>query len=455
MSRRAPQRGRQRSTPKRAALGPPFELDIDGLSHDGRGIGKHQGKTVFVSGALPGERALVKLQRESSRYSEGQVLQLLNASEQRQTPVCVHFGQCGGCQLQHLSAADQLLAKQQGVLDQLRRFAGLVPAQLEPALTANELGYRARARLGVQFNKVAEVTLGFRRAGDKQLVSLRQCPVLQPSLQATLAPLTQWLGHYKVLAVSHIELVATAHCTLVFRLTRALPSAARDALAELAKRQQWQVFLQSSSDKKALTDLTDQPVDPRLSYPLTLAGQKPLSIAFHPTDFTQVNPELNQKMVAQVIDWLALTGQECLWDLFCGVGNFSLPAAQRAKRVVAIEAVTAMVARGRENAAANGLVNIDFIAADLSQSSIDKLMQTAGRPDAVLLDPPRDGAREVCQQLGKLKRTRILYVSCNPATFARDARILVDQGYRLERFAVMEMFAQTSHLETMALFIKA
>ncbi|WP_049722017.1 23S rRNA (uracil(1939)-C(5))-methyltransferase RlmD [Gilvimarinus polysaccharolyticus] len=458
MSRRAPARGRQRPKPKRQVpLGPPLTLEIDSLAHDGRGIARQQGKIIFVSGALPGERVVAKVVQQLSRYSEAQLLEVLNPSEQRQAPACVHFGQCGGCQLQHLSGPDQLTAKQYTVLDQLRRFASLAPEQVVAPLTASEFGYRARARLGVQFAKNGELSLGFRRAGDKQLVALSECPVLQPPLQTALAPLATWLTHFKVLAVTHVELVAAAErCALVLRVIRALTDDARQALQKIADEHHWQVFLQPSSDKKSLTDLNNAPVDPRLYYQLetATADQEPLTIGFHPTDFTQVNPALNQKMVAQVIDWLGLSQSELMWDLFCGVGNFSLPAAQLAGRVVGVEAIEAMVARGRENATAAGLNNLDFIAADLSQSSIDKLIHKAGRPDAVLLDPPRDGAREICEQLGTLKRARIVYVSCNPATFARDARILVDRGYRLQRFGVMEMFPQTAHLETMALLVK-
>jgi 23S rRNA (uracil1939-C5)-methyltransferase len=431
---------------------------ITALDHAGRGIAKHEGKTIFVAGALPGERAEVRLTRQSSRFSEARLLQLLTRSERRQDPQCRHFGQCGGCQLQHMSSADQLAAKQQSVLDQLRRFANLKPEQLAEPLVAGEFGYRARARLGVQFNKHQALTLGFRRGGDKQLVALAECPVLQPPLQAVLAPLRHWLEHYRLTVVTHVELVATAaHCALVIRLVRPLPREASKALETLAQQHNWQVFLQPSSDKKALTNVAGQAVDPRLHYTLNAPhkGHNAVRIGFHPTDFTQVNTALNAKMVSQVISWLELSAEQRLWDLFCGVGNFSLPAAQVAGHVVGVEALEAMVARARENAAANGLHNLDFLAADLSQATMAQLLGKAGKPDAILLDPPRDGARAICQQLAELKRARIVYVSCNPATFARDARILVDGGYRLQRFGVMEMFAQTAHLETMALLVKA
>ncbi|WP_052481139.1 23S rRNA (uracil(1939)-C(5))-methyltransferase RlmD [Gilvimarinus agarilyticus] len=467
MSRRPPPRGRsqaqsqrnrsRRNKPHRSTpIGPPLTLDITALGHDGRGISKHEGKVVFVAGALPGEQVEARVVQESSRFSEAQLVEVITPSEQRISPACSHFGQCGGCQLQHLAAPDQLQAKQQVVLDQLRRFASLVPEQLADPITAEAFGYRARARLGVSFNKLGEVTLGFRRAGDKQLVALVQCPVLQPSLQAVLAPLAQWLEQFNARAVSHVELVASTPCTLVLRLIRPLAAPALEALQNLADQNHWQVFLQPERDNKALTQISGTSVDPRLYYQLASARTQssPLRVGYHPTDFTQVNPSLNAKMVAQVMDWLALRANERLWDLFCGVGNFTLPAAQYAASVVGVEAIEAMVVRCRENARANQLDNIEFVAADLTQSSIDRLVQKVGRPDAILLDPPRDGAREVCEQLGTLKRARIVYVSCNPATFARDARILVDQGYRLQRFGVMEMFPQTSHLETMALLSK-
>jgi 23S rRNA (uracil1939-C5)-methyltransferase len=250
-----------------------------------------------------------------------------------------------------------------------------------------------------------------------------------------LLPLRQWLAQLQsAQAVTHLELLDVAgHSGVIVRHTKKLSVADREALAALAGASGCEIWLQG--DKGAsLTALDSQACDPRLHYELPDFS---LDLAFHPQDFIQVNPAVNRRMVQQAIDLLQLTGTERVLDLFCGIGNFTLPLARACAEVIGVEAVEAMVERGRENAARSGLENLRFMAADLTKLSVNQLQQRCGKVDAILLDPPR-----------------IVYVSCNPATLARDAKLLADSGYRLESLGVLDMFPHTTHVESMALFVR-
>lgn len=438
--------------PRRTPSFTPRELVITphGTSHDGRAIGKMDGKTVFIAGALAGETVRARLTAEQSRFAEARTLEVIESAPERVSPQCKHFGVCGGCQLQFMSLEHQLVVKQQAVVDQLRRAQVEAPAELAQPLTGSDYGYRARARLAVKFDRLGEVTLGFRQFRDKQLVDLHQCPILKPELERLIAPLRRWLQEHQLQAVTHIDLACDDEgATCVLRHLRPLPEVALSDLAEWAQTHEVRVWLQGDKDPHLLRDIHGLRVDPRLSFALP---ETRLSLAHHPSDFTQVNPVINRQMIAQALDWLALEPGQVAVDCFCGIGNFTLPLAACGVRAIGLEAVESMVVRGRENAAANGLENAEFIARDLTQISLKQLLSQTGSVDAFLLDPPRAGAPQVCEQLAETDLTRVLYVSCNPATLARDAKQLVDGGFALTRLGVMEMFPQTSHIETMALF---
>lgn len=425
------------------------EFVIDRMSHDGRGIAQWNSKTLFVDGALTGERISARLVEEHSRYADARVDQVLESSPYRQTPACAHFALCGGCQLQHLGADQQIYIKQAAVLEQLERWGGVIPKRLAAPIQSASQAYRRTARLGVWYEADGSVTLGFRQRHSKHLVQIDNCLVLAPALQRMLAPLKQWLSGLRALkAVTHIELIDSKNgAAVVIRHTKKLAEADLLDLAALANEFQAQVWLQAS--EKGLQDLSGAAVDPRLQYSLPEFG---LEMQFHPHDFTQVNASVNERMIAQAIDWLALKGTERVLDLFCGIGNFTLPIARHCAEVVGMEAVESMVERGRENAAAQDITNARFIAADLANTSENRLHQTCGKIDVVLLDPPRDGAKEIITRLHQLSPKRIVYVSCNPATLARDAKTLADAGYYLDSVGVMDMFPHTSHVESMALF---
>lgn len=427
------------------------EFTIERISHDGRGLTQWQGKTLFVEGALPGEIVTARFVNEHGRFAEAVVDQIISAAPERQIPPCSHYVFCGGCQLQHISPAAQLELKQTAVLEQLQRWAGLVPAQILPPITSPTFAYRSCARMGVWYEKDGSVTLGFRQRHSKTLTAINNCLVLPENLNRLLAPLHDWLTHaHTAKAITHVELLdSPATSALVLRHTKSPGERDLQGLRELAQQYNCTIWLDDGS--AMLRDLEGQPCNPRLSYSVPAAG---LELAYHPQDFMQVNPSVNTQMIAQAIQLLDLKSHERVLDLFCGIGNFTLPLAKHCAEVIGVEAVESMVERGRENAARAGLGNVSFMASDLTKLSAYQLQQRCGKIDAVLLDPPRDGAKEIVAHIGQLAAKRIVYVSCNPATLARDAKILADSGYQLKAAGVLDMFPHTHHVESMALFVR-
>jgi 23S rRNA (uracil1939-C5)-methyltransferase len=433
------------------------EFTINRMSHDGRGISEWNSKILFVDGALTGERVTARLLEEHSRYSDARVDDILEASPYRQVPACKHFATCGGCELQHLGIEHQLILKQDAVLEQLERWGGVIPKHIAVPITSAAEGYRRCARMGVWYAENGDVTLGFRENRSKHLVQVDHCIVLAPSLNKLLAPLKMWLSQLtSAKAITHIELIAAEQdAFVVLRCVKKLSDADVKQLELLTKQYGFTAWIQGG-DSSDLEDLSGASVNPRLVYNLPTFN---LELGFHPQDFIQINPSVNEKMIAQAIDWLALKGNERVLDLFCGIGNFTLPLARHCAEVFGLEAVESMVERGRENAVRAGITNATFLAADLLKTSENRLHQLCGKVDVMLLDPPRDGAKEILGVLlqsakaQQLKPKRIVYVSCNPATLARDAKILAEAGYQLDSLGVMDMFPHTAHIESMALFV--
>lgn len=427
-----------------------LEVEVQDLSLEGRGVARHDGKTLFISGALPGERVQARVVARHKRFDEAKALEILQPSDERQSPPCRYYGVCGGCQLQHLSPGAQIAYKERLVLDQLKRFAKIEPESIEPALCGSDLGYRRSARIGINQRSDGQLLIGFRRQGSNKLIDIESCAVLEQRINELLGVVQSILektGSIKHL--THLDIGCGDHSgALTLRATRALDPELLEQLQPACERLGFKLFFQGNDDRlqEVKTDA------PPLSYRPCASGPE---LAFAPRDFLQVNAEINRRMVARAIEWLAPTAQERTLDLFCGLGNFTLPLAQHAGEVIGVEGSSEMVARTRENAQRNGLKNIRVFKSDLSRDIRDTAWyQPAGRKgfDLIVLDPPRAGAEECVRQLRQYGARAVLYIACNPSSLVRDAQLLVESGYRMSRFAVMDMFPHTAHVESMALF---
>ena len=431
-----------------AAL-PELDADVVALAHDGRGIARIDGKVVFVAGALPGERVRLRILRRRRQLDEAQLVGILSASPDRVEPRCAHFGVCGGCSLQHLSGPAQLAAKQHQLLEDLARIGKVRPLHILDPLQGPQWGYRRRARLGVRYvHKKGRVLAGFRERDKPYLADLRACEVLVPALRTLPAELAALVGTLSIRdTLPQVEVsVGDAQVALVFRVMQR-PSEADDVLlAAFGERLGVQIFLQDGGPD------TVRPLHPApagLSY--RVDGEA-VSIGFRPLDFVQVNRDINEAMVAAAIDNLQAGSADTVLDLFCGLGNFTLPLARRVLEVTGLEGDKALIDGARANAGANGIVNARFATENLFEPAAWGAW-AAQRYARVLLDPPRAGALAAVQRMAAWSPQRIVYISCHPGSLARDAGILVEtQGYRLLAAGVMDMFPQTTHVESIAVF---
>ena len=430
----------------------PVAATIESLTPEGRGLAHVNGKVCFIDFALPGERVMFQYSKTSSKYDEGRSLQVIEASPDRIEPVCPHFGVCGGYSLQHMKQDVQIRAKQQALQGHFEHLAQTRPETWLQAITGPVIGYRYKARLGVRYvAKKGKVLVGFREKANAFLADLSSCKVLHPSVGERLQSLGELImGMDARQSIPQIEVAVSDHGTsLVFRHLQPLSESDRQQLIGYAQSQQLDIRLQAAGPDSI------EPLWPEQAEPLyyVLKNQK-IKIEFQPSDFTQVNPQINQKMLDKALSLLALNDTDRVLDLFCGLGNFTLPMAQQAASVTGVEGVESMVVKARDNAALNGIENCSFYAADLS-SELTNMPWLNQSYDKILLDPPRSGAMEMLKYLGKLGARRIVYVSCHPATLARDTRVLVhDLGYTLTSAGVMDMFPHTAHVESIAVFEK-
>lgn len=432
------------------------ELIIERQSHDGRGIAHINGKTVFVDGALAGETVTARISKTHRRYDEAVCEIIHHPSPDRVEPACEYYDRCGGCGVQHVTLERQRAIKQDALVDQLERFARLSEIPLADALTDQAWGYRRKARLGVKWNRQGELLIGFREKGSPHLVAITHCAVLQPELAAllpTLYPLIAELESRKT--IGHLELAYSDEgCALVVRHLKALSHSDQQLWLDWADNHNVRLYWQQEqADSLVSAHLEAGKIIRRAGAELAplsyqVAGTR---LAFLPNDFVQVNPAINQKMVAQALDWLQPQPEDVVLDLFAGFGNFSLPLARQVASVTGVEGERSLVVRARGNAELNGIENATFEVADLSQPFKGQVWAKT-RYNVVLLDPPRTGAQAICEQMKSLGAKRVLYVSCNPSTLARDSAILTAQGYTLIKTGIMDMFPQTAHVESMALF---
>ncbi len=441
---------RRKAAVRRAAASrPPEEALIVDLAHDGRGVARIEGKTVFVADALPGET--VRLLRNSfhGSFDEARLEYVLTPAADRVAPECIHFGLCGGCALQHLAPAKQMEFKQHQLEQAFARIGKVTPLEWLPPLQGEVWRYRRRARLGAKWvSKKDRVLVGFRERGTPYLAELNSCAILQPPLDQLLEPLKNLIGGLSLRdRIPQVEVAVADNATaLVFRTLEAPTEADLGLLRQFAVFHRVQVYLQPGNYS------TVAPLDP-LSKPLVYRLPSfNVEIEFQPADFIQVNGDLNRRMVDQAVNLLAPTTSDRVLDLFCGLGNFSLPLARVSGEVVGVDGEAALIERAWANARRNGLGNVTFHAANLAD-------RTEGQPWAdlkyhkVLLDPPRAGAAEVLPLIARSGATRVVYISCHPASLARDAGLLVQShGFVLKAAGVMDMFAHTAHVESIAVF---
>ncbi len=424
-----------------------FTATVERIADDGRGIAHINGKTTFIRHALIGETVEFTYQRQHRRFDEGEAVAWQTTSPERVSPPCPHISTCGGCTLQHWDDAAQRHHKQTVLAQQLAHFGGVQPAQWAAPLKSQPYGYRRRARLAVDASGEGLPRVGFRQQGSHAITDMQTCGVLDTALDNAILPLRHLVAKLSDRArLKQIEIVkGDEHVAIVFRMTRQPPSQDQQQLLAFCEQRQWFCYLQTRKDQPATR------VDALAGEPSYVLPAYDLTMHFHPQDFLQANAAINRQMINQAVQWLDVQPQHRVLDLFCGLGNFTLPLARQAGKVVGVELSEAMVQRAQHNAEHNGLNNTDFMAVDLSVMQQPPQWLTAGF-DRVLLDPPRAGAAEVIPWLAASQATRIVYVSCNAATLARDAGQLVNQGYQLINAGIMDMFPQTAHLEAMALF---
>ena len=428
-----------------------MNAEIIDLAQDGRGVARVDGKTVFIDDALPGERVEWVRIKRGRNFDEGRLGRVVEAATDRVAPRCAHFGICGGCVLQHLDPARQLEFKQRQLYEALTRIGKVTPEQTLAPLQGGVWNYRRRARLAARWVPKKERTvLGFRERNTSFVADVKRCEVLAPPVDSMVAPLSLLLTALSVRnRVPQIEVaVADNAVALVVRVLEDLTAADRELLLQFERDHGVHIYVQPGG-YDTIAPLTQAA---QLEYRLP---QFDVTIRFQPSDFVQVNSELNAKMVARAVELLAPAAGERVLDLFCGLGNFSLPLARSGAQVVGVEGEAGLVARARDNAALNGIANVEFVTADLAQPTAGDAAWARRPYDKVLLDPPRAGALAVLPIVARCGAREVLYISCHPGSLARDAGILVhEHGFTLRAAGVMDMFPHTAHVESAALFTR-
>ncbi|SMS01200.1 23S rRNA (uracil(1939)-C(5))-methyltransferase RlmD [Vibrio mangrovi] len=414
------------------------------MDHHGDGIAYLEGKPVFIEGALPEEQALIQLTENKSKYARAKLIQIQQSSSERTTPFCPHYHLCGGCNLQHLNHREQLRYKQESLSQLVSKFAGQT-VSLAPLVSDVDLGYRRRARFSLKWEaKKNRLAFGFRQKQSKHIVDIEHCAVLDPSLNCLLPQLRElFRAISQPEKLGHLELIAADNgIVMLLRILGRLKEQDQKQLQTFAQQQALSLYVMDDTE-----------------HPLLVCGHEPvyretgIEIAFQPHHFIQVNQHINQKMVQQALSWLELSDVDRVLDLFCGVGNFSLPMAQQVKSLVGVEGIEEMVEQARMNAVRNQISNSAFYQANL-EVALTESEWAKEKFDKILLDPARAGAKGIVDLLADFGARRVVYVSCDPATLARDSQRLLQQGYRLEKLGMLDMFPHTSHLESMALFVK-
>lgn len=431
------------------------EAKVFSLDYEGRGVARAAGKTVFIKGAIPSENVRYRVTKSKKQFDEAETIAVLNAASARVIPKCGYFDTCGGCVLQHIESHAQVALKQRILEEQLQRIGKVFPQQILPPVYAVPWHYRDRARLSVGMDKAGCLKMGFQAKRSHDVVDISSCAVLPQHVSACLPDLKALLQQIaeRGAKIKFVEFFNSVNVTVLNICLASMPSEKikqylRDWFDRILapKNETWQVWLQTG--QKAANAFYPQRA-PQLAYRLTEFG---VTMPYRPGDFTQINAELNGVMVGRAIQLLDIRSGERIADLFCGLGNFSLPMAKCGAHVVGIEGEDYLVERARQNAQINNCDTVSFAVSDLFETTMHTVASW-GKFDKMLLDPPRSGAYAVVKSLhAPYLPKRIVYVSCNPATFARDAAVLVEKGYVFKYAGVMNMFPQTAHVESIGVF---
>jgi len=440
---------------------PPGEFlaTITNISHDGRGIADINGKKLFLDNALVGEKVSFKYTKVKSNYAEGMATVIHEASVDRVEPICKHFGVCGGCSLQHMNPKAQINLKQHAALEQLKQFANIVPENILPPLIGPTHNYRRKARLGVKYVlKKEKLLVGFRENNSNKLADIDSCKILHPSIGENITELKNIISSLK--SYNHIAQIEIAvgddYSAIIIRHLIDLEPSDIDILINFSKTKNLALYLQPGGVDTIHRVWPDNELNLKL-----YSNKEPenkledqLVYNFHPTDFIQVNSEINKKMLELAIGLLEFNNQDSVLDLFCGLGNFTLPISKLVKNIVGIEGVEEMVSRAAINSKLNNINNTKFYQANLEKIP-ENTTWAKEQFNKIILDPPRSGAKDIIPFIVSKNPEKILYISCNSATFARDAGILTgEHKYKLSQFGVMDMFPHTTHVETISLFEK-
>lgn len=432
----------------------PVAATIESVSHEGKGIAYVDGITTFIDGALRDEQVTFRYTRKSRSIAEGVVDEVLRPSPLRVEPLCPHYAICGGCSLQHLEPHQQLLLKQNTLLENLLRIGKTEPQEVLPPLTGPQWGYRRKARLGVRFVvKKDKLLVGFREKHSNFLAQLDRCLVLHPSVGRRLSEIAEVIRSLSVYRqVPQLEVAyGDNRGAFIVRHLEPLSDNDRNILAGFAEQAGINLYLQPGGPESIERIW---PPDERFEELCYYLPEYDLVNTFQPADFTQVNALINRQMIHLALELLEPREGDSILDLFCGLGNFTLPMARRAARVTGVEGNNEAVLRARQNAIDNDIDNVGFAVADLFQD-VSRMSWARQQYDRILLDPARSGAREIITLLPRFNAHTVVYVSCNPATLARDTEIMVHQnGYKLVKAGVMDMFPHTGHVESIALFKK-
>ena len=425
---------------------------ITSLTHDGRGVARVNDKVVFIEGALPGEEVVFRYGKKRKKYDQGKLLEILKPSEQRVEPPCEYYGLCGACGLQHLDSAQQIHEKENILREHFNKFGGIAPEQWLPPLSGEKTHYRRKARLGARYViKKEKVLVGFREKASSYIADMLSCKTLDKRFSDMLPHLRELImGLSCKKSVPQIEVAAgDDSVALIFRHLESLSDDDSQSLIDFGKAFNANIYVQSKGPDSVKLIWPEQ--DQAMSYHLP---DFDLEMLFRPNDFIQVNADMNRRMVKYALDLLDVQPEDKVLDLFCGLGNFTLPLAKCAEQVVGVEANDSLLEFARQNAEHNSVENVEFRKADLYDEK-STIPWADFQFNKLLIDPPRDGAFHVVKQLPKKGPQCIVYVSCNPITLARDSEYLVnEQGYRMTKAGVMDMFPHTYHVESIAVFVK-